>query len=513
MNEQRINSRDGRRAKWFKPSLAALVIAGLLCLSLPARSQDPGGGGAVPGGKIVNDADTIRLTVNKSKVVSTTRPYKRVSIGQPDVAEVTPVNPTSVLLTARKAGSTQLILWDDADRAQVMEVVVAYDTQALNDQLRSTFPGSQVEAVAGNGAIVLRGHVPNLTVADQATQLAGPYGTKVLNFLEVAGGQQVMLQVRFAEVSRSASSALGVNFGLTDGRSIFGSNVGSITPLGLTDGGAAGVALAVPSPAAAVTMFGRGEAGQVAFDYFISALRQNNLLRILAEPNVVAMSGQEATFLAGGQIPIPVVQNSSGASGPTITIEKWEYGVKLTFTPIVLGDGRIRLKVSPEVSDLDYTTAVKVSGFVIPGMTQRKLTTTVELAEGQTFALAGLLNQSVAASKDVTPGLGDIPVLGALFRSVRYQRKETELVVMVTPRLVEALNPSQVPLAPGEKWRHPTEVELFGNQDLGGPVRPQKPSESAPAAGPRIIGSHGFATPTTAPAMGKAPAGPATSGK
>jgi pilus assembly protein CpaC len=163
---------------------------------------------------------------------------------------------------------------------------------------------------------------------------------------------------------------------------------------------------------------------------------------------------------------------ASGAGGTAITIEYREFGVRLRMVPVVMGDGRIRLKVAPEVSDLDFTTAVRFGGFVIPGLTSRKLETTVELAEGQTFALAGLLNSSITGTKDVTPVLGDLPIVGPLFRSVRYQKKETELVVLVTPRIVEAMNPGQVPTLPGEHWRDPTEFDLFLNKDIGGEMPP-----------------------------------------
>jgi pilus assembly protein CpaC len=232
----------------------------------------------------------------------------------------------------------------------------------------------------------------------------------------------------------------------------------------------------------------------------IAALRENSLLRVLAEPNLTAISGQEANFLAGGEIPIPVPQDSGGGSS-TITIEYKEFGVGLKFVPLVLGDGRIRLKCAPEVSDLDFTNAVTLQGFRVPAITKRSLSTTVELKEGQTLALAGLLNSRITSSSSVVPLLGDIPVLGALFRSQSYNRQETELVVLVTPRLVSGMNNDQLPALPGEKWRTPTEGELFWLNDLGGelpavkkPVAAQKPA--------RFQGNYGFA-PVEAPAADK----------
>ena len=443
----------------------------------------------------------VRLLVNKSAVVTTRQPFERVSVGQPEVADVNVVGASSVLVTAKKPGTTQLIVWDPQGRTQVADVVVSLDVAGLQGELNAMFPGSSIEVAGINGAIALRGKVPNLQAAEQAAQLAQPYAAKVLNLLEVAGGQQVMLHVRFAEVSRNATNALGVNLGYTDGTAIGGSNIGQLAPFGFAESQVNPDSLLLGVPLAAgenVTLFGAGEIGGTAFTYFVEALRRNNLLRILAEPNLVATSGQEAEFLAGGEFPVPVPQSGSGG-GTTITIEYREFGVRLKFVPVVMGDGKIRLKVSPEVSDLDFTAAVRIAGTQVPGLRKRNLTTTVEMFEGQTFALAGLLNQTVTAQRDVTPLLGDLPVIGALFRSVRYQRSETELVVLVTPRIVSALNPADVPPAPGERWRHPTEGELFWKRDLGGPVETDKPEapdasdeQQSTGPAPRFRGQYGF---------------------
>jgi len=448
------------------------------------------------------DGGKISLKANNTTVVKTIRPYKRVSVGQPDVADFNAIAPTSILLTAKKPGTTQLIIWDDQERSQVIDVNVAMDLEALKDSLKAAFPNSKIDATYSGGSILLRGQVTDLDAADHAVQIATPYAGKVVNMLEVAGGQQVMLQVRFAEISRSATHALGINGAYADGAFLGANNVAGLNPLTAFTPGSVGN---TPTPAGAnlreqsinpsVTLFGAGQIGSFYLQAFIEALRQNNLLRILAEPNLTAISGQEASFLAGGEFPIPVAQGGAGSGGGTaITIEFREFGVKLTFVPIVLGDGRIRLKVAPEVSDLDFTTAVRFGGFVVPGLSQRKVTTTVELGDGQTFAIAGLLNNNVTATKDVVPVLGDLPIVGPLFRSVRYQRKETELIVIVTPRLVAPLNPSQVPLLPGEKWHHPTEGELFWKQDIGGPEKtPTDPNlKSPPRSAPLFQGQFGF---------------------
>lgn len=448
----------------------------------------------------------VNLLMNKSVVITTTKPYSRVNVAQPDVADVNAVGGSSILVTAKKPGTTQLIIWDENDNTQVADIVVMLDVNSLQGEMTKMFPSEKIEVSGINGSIALRGKVKDLQTAEQAVQIASPYGTKVLNFLETpGGGQQVVLQVRFAEVSRTATTALGVNFGLADGTGSFGNTVGNVSSLfpGNGSSGASGSlngAFNAPtsSVGSGVTQFGGGVIGSTAFEVFLSALRDNNLLRILAEPNLVTTSGQEAQFLAGGEFPVPVP--SSGSNN--VSIEYREFGVRLKFVPVVLGGGKIRLKVSPEVSDLDFTIAVNVAGTRVPGLRKRNLTTTIEMNEGQTFAVGGLLNQTVTSSRTSTPLLGDIPILGVLFRSVRYARSETELVVLVTPKIVSAMNPDEVPKVPGETWRHPNEAELFLNKDIGGPedaksqpgTSDSATTKNATAASPapRYIGQNGF---------------------
>jgi pilus assembly protein CpaC len=480
--------------------------------AVPAQSADP----SAP---FVSEATAktsqLKLLINKSVVLETRTPYKRVSVGQPEIADVNLLGTNRILVTGKHAGSTQLVVWDDGEKYQVVDVSVQVDVAGLQEQIKKLFPNVKVDVGANNGEVVMRGTVPSLEVEDQIIRVATPFGAKVQDFLVISGGQQVMLQVRFAEVSRAALTSLGVNLGTSDGKSFTASNIGSVAPFSTQQGPGGGSMLANSGPGAAVTVFGQAAAGNSTVQYFIDALRENSLLRILAEPNITAVSGQEASFLAGGAIPIPVSQGGTG-SGAAISVDYREYGVKLKFVPVVLGNGKLRLKVSPEISDLDYANSVTAGGFKIPGITQRKVTTTVELADGQTFAIAGLLNTSVASSKDVTPLLGDLPVIGPAFRTVRFSRKETEMVVLVTPHLVDALNPADVPQLPGEQWRFPDEMELFFNMDLGGPKEPEHRPPTMPASGrraPRYHGQFGF-TPVEPPAGGNVPHAPmANTGK
>ena len=465
------------RVKIGRAMIAALLAAGTVAGITSAQVADKpatetgtaaGAPAAQPGSKPtdvvadgVNGEGRLAMMVNKSQVVATKLPYKTVNIANPDIADFNRVNDYEILVTAKKPGNTQLILWDVAGLSQKVDVTVMSDLEALQVQLDKIFPGSGIKAVNVNGTIALQGRVKSLAIAAQAVSIAEPYSDKVLNFLEIGGGQQVMLQVRFAEVSRSASSQLGFAGNIRDGVMQQGFING---PNGSPIGAVANGQDFVLNPA--VNLFGGGQVGGTAFEYFVQALRRNNLLRVLAEPNVIAMSGGRASFLAGGEFPIPVPQ-SGGDNGDTITIEYKQFGVRLNFEPTVLGDGKIRLKVEPEVSDLDYSKSVSFNGFVIPGISKRELSTVIELNEGQSFAVAGLLNNRIVANKDVTPLLGDLPIIGALFRSVRYERSETELVVIVTPRLVSPLNPDQVGDLPGERFKDPTELQLFLDQKVG----------------------------------------------
>lgn len=447
----------------------------------------PGRGGPIVTKGLKDGA--IQLLANRSTVLKTRVPFKNVSIAQPDVADVNLIGPQDILITAKKAGSTQLIIWDDDDRSQVIEVTVTFDVRALQDEMGRIFPDSKIEVASLNGTVALRGRVPSLRVAEQAGEIAAPFGQKVLNFLEVSGGQQIMLQIRFAEISRSVNTNLGFNAFMDDNRSAFGiaNGAGGGTPGDFAKG------LVPRALGAGVTVFGAGKASQTQFEYFVTALRRNNLLRVLAEPNLVVYSGASGSFLAGGEFPFPVPQSSSGNGiAAALTVEFKKFGVQLDFTPVVLGDGRIRLKVTPEVSDLDFSRSITIAGTVIPSITKRTLTTEIELAEGQTFAVAGLLNNRVTANKDVTPFLGDVPIIGALFRSVRYERNESELVVLVTPRLVEAMNPDQVPALPGERWRYPSDGELLWSADLGGPADEASGAARAGGKPVRFRGQYGF---------------------
>lgn len=433
--------------------------------------------------------EKIVLEPGSAQKVSFGKKIKRANILIPDVADVIPLGPDDLLVTAKKSGMTQLIIWDDADNTTIINVVVASDIEKLRKQIKELFPAADITIDETGGALTMHGHVPTLQDADAATQIAANYG-RVLNLLEISGSEQIMLQVRIAEVSKQAEQQLGFNFGGTDGTSVWGGNIGANslgavaavpptfsgsatagatgTSATATESGGSPASLLIPAGALATAQtFGLGTFGNVAFAYFVNALESNNIIRLLAEPNLVTTSGEEAHFLAGGQFPYPVPQSGSGG-GTTITIQYQSYGVDLKFVPIVLGNGKIRLKVHPTVSELDFAHSVSVAGTSVPGLTQREVETTVEMGEGQTLALAGLLQDNISGANAELPILGDLPIIGPLFRSVQYQRNETELVIMVTPVLVHPMDPAEVTEVPGGKWRNPTPTELFLFKDLGG---------------------------------------------
>ncbi|HEY0008918.1 MAG TPA: type II and III secretion system protein family protein [Tepidisphaeraceae bacterium] len=454
---------------------ASAALAMLLAVS-PVVGETINQSMAVAVSLIESGIDTsgkLAMTVNKTAVVTTKDKYKRFSVGQPDIADVTAVGPTTLLVTGKKQGTTQIIVWNEAEQSQVIDVSVAFDSQALQDEFKRQFPDVPITVDVLNGQITLKGRVPSLKAAEQAERVAKAYAPEVMNFLEVGGGQQVMLQVQFIEVSRVASNELGFSSYFTDGQSSFGTRNG-------------------PTSAAGATLFGTGNIGGMAFEAFLSALKSNNLARTLAEPTLVAISGEDASFLAGGEIPIPVPQAGLGGAS-TITIEYKEFGVRLKYNAVVLGDGRIRMKVVPEVSELDYSSPTSINGQVIPGLRTRRVESIVEMNEGQTLALAGLLQRRVDARKTSTPLLGDLPIVGSLFRNVNYTRQETELVILVKPSLAQAMNPDQIPTLPGSNWKYPNEAELYGFGDLGGSVdHTGKPIEGKHAAPPRFVGPNGF---------------------
>jgi len=441
------------------------------------------------------DRGSQRLIVplNRSLIVETSAPVTRAQVVESSIANVQSVSPTQFVITGVGYGTTQVMFWSNDNTQQVFEVDVELDLDRLNDMLDKIDPLAEATALSVNGSVVLTGTVSGPEAADRMTQLARLFAPRhapvpelaVQHHLIVSGEQQVLLRVTVAEVARRATRALGVN-GFLAGDDFTDTFVvsqvgGAFNPVNIGAAADTNVQGTIPFltgeegvPLSPSTTFSLGFP-RVQMQIFLKAMADNQLLKVLAEPNLVAVSGETATFLAGGEFPIPVPQSGGGVGA--ITIEFREFGVRMNFTPVVLADQRIRLRVAPEVSETDFSNAIQIQGFVVPGLTQRRMETTVEVGNGQTLAVAGLLSEEVRGLANNIPGLGDVPILGSLFRSVEYQRRETELVMLVTPEIIAPMDPQQVPKVPGEDYTTPDDYQLYALGLLEG----DPPEEGDPA--------------------------------
>jgi len=416
----------------------------------------------------------IQLPVHKSRVIRVDRPVTDILVGSPEVADVMALSDRSVYVLGRKLGSTSLALYgENKQLITVMDLTVTPDLPTLRQRLHEIMPTERIDVRAANESVVLSGPVSSGSQLKQALAIAESFAPgKVTNMMVLTGGQQVMLAVRFAEVQRSAAKELGVS---TNIRYAAGGNALSL---------ATGI---VPALTPFAVAKGVAVIGNWTIDAMLDALEQKGIIKTLAEPNLIAMSGETASFLAGGEFPIPVgVDSVNGVN--RITIEFKEFAVKLAFTPTVIGNDVINLVVKPEVSAIDRVNGITVTGLVIPGLTVRRANTTVDLRHGESFAIAGLIRSSFSDSVDQFPGLGNVPILGSLFRSANFQREETELVIIVTPYLARPARPGQLRL-PTDSFRPPTESQLFLNgRTDGSPL----PGESS-AAGTSIPPGAGLA--------------------
>jgi pilus assembly protein CpaC len=358
-----------------------------------------------------------------------------------------------VLINGLAPGRVTLLLWDERERPTSVELQVEIDLTGLRDAIAQVYPKENIQISQVGGSIMLTGTASSKEVVDQLVVLAQTHGKNVVNLVGLIQepGKEVLLQVRFAEVDRVAVQQLGINIISTGATNTPGSvTTGQFGPPRVSGE----IRGAIPPQLEGTqTSFALSDLLNIFvfrpdlnLATTIRALQQNNVLQILAEPNLLALNGKEASFLAGGEFPFPVVQG--GTNFTAVTIQFREFGVRLKFTPNILPDGTIRLKVAPEVSSLDFSNALTISGFVVPALTTRKAETEVELKDGQSFAIAGLIDNRLTEVSSKIPGLGDIPIIGKLFRSRSQNRSNTELLVMVTPKLVRPLSPGQVPPLP-----------------------------------------------------------------
>jgi len=406
----------------------------------------------------------LDLVVGKSLVIDTPVTVKRVSIANPEIAETVVISPRQIYLTGTAVGTTNMTLWGTDDRVwTIFDVTVAPDLSLLKEKLQEILPGENIKVIAAHDSITLSGEVSSAANLSQALAVTEAFAPKkVVNLTQVGGVHQVMLEVRVAEMSRSLARRLGFNFSAVTESGGFG--VSLLNNLSAVVAPRDAIFLPTRDPAlapfgqifgSAINALFRFHKGDTTWTGFIDALKENGLIKVLAEPTLVTLSGQEARFLAGGEFPIPVPQERD-----VITITFKPFGVGLSFTPTVLGNDKISMRVAPEVSDLDFSTAVFLQGFVVPGLTTRRASTVIELANGQSFAIAGLLRETVREAVSKFPVLGDIPILGALFRSTSFQKNESELIIIVTPHLVKPLDMAKQTL-PTDQFIEPNDFEWY----------------------------------------------------
>jgi pilus assembly protein CpaC len=460
----------------FLPGLSSVVYAQSNPAPPQATARAAVSLGAAP------EVSAIDLLVGRSTVLDVASPIARVSLTSPDVADALVTTPQQVLVHGKTAGTISMFVWDRAGGIRRYEVNVRRDLSELEGQIRQLFPGEPI-AVVGNGKdVVISGTVSSKYVVDKAAEVAAGYVEKkdnVVNLMQQQQGvasNQVLLHVRFAEVSRSALQEIGASFVANNYKGDWSARTAP--------------------PGVAAPNFEKD--GSLTFSDFLNlfvfnskeglggvirALSTKGLFQSLAEPNLVATNGKEASFLAGGEYPYPVAQSSNG--GTNITIQFKEFGVRLSFTPTLLSGDLVHLKVTPEVSALDFSNAITLQGFRIPALTTRRTETEVELHDGQTFAIAGLMNNTLTSTISKIPGIGDIPILGLLFKSRAFQKNQTELVVMITPQILRANSTGAASTLPNL-------------------VQPYLPPEQKTLPPPVPYAPQGFVAPSSAPSIAPA---------
>lgn len=436
-----------------RTSGAALLVVALVAVRGDVRAQQPPAPAApgqppatptqapaTPPPATRSQFERVGVTAGRSTIVSTDFPITRIAITNPEIADAVVVQPREILVDGKKAGTVSLIVWG-ADRRTQYDIVVEPAITTLEQHLQALFPGENITVSVSDEALILSGQVSSTSIMLRAGEIAKASSAKiqVINMLQVPGGsesQQVMLQVRFAEVNRRALAELGLSLFAIRAR---------------FDARSTTQQFAAPD-------FDDDKPGRLTFSDYLNiffvdkkegiggvlrALEQRGGFQSLAEPNLIAYNGQEASFLAGGEFPVPIVQGQTN----TVTVIFKEFGIKLNFRPTIAGDV-IRLKVRPEVSTLDFANGITLEGFRIPALTTRRADTDVELRDGQSFAIAGLLDNLRQNDRAAIPILSKLPIIGALFQSKAERAEETELMVLITPRLVRPLNPDEVPPLP-----------------------------------------------------------------
>jgi pilus assembly protein CpaC len=490
-----------RRSQSFIPASAFVATAETATAPTPRRpaadlmlaqanSASPSAGGV----DTPSFQTHVNLLVNKSKNLRIAVPFTDATVGEPDIADVVPISDHQVNILGKKIGSTNVMLYDQKKHLiGVVDVSVQLDTGGMATELRRGAGGRGIRVSEVNGNIVLSGDAGDALSADRAMRVAAgmvPEGRNVVNNMSVASPQQVMLQVRFVEADRQAVRNVGVRWNAFWNNYKSGGVVGQVQPsanfatstpysptgvaatpaFDAVSGAATGIATASSPFATILANLVNSKAGSL--DVVLSALEEQQVVRRLAEPNLVALSGESADFLAGGEFPVPVSSTTGVGGAPTVTIQYKEFGVKLKFTPTVLANNVISLKLESEVSDLDPTIVVQTGGVAVPGITKRRANSTVELRSGQAFGLAGMLSSKSQRQLDAFPWLGTIPYLGALFSSKQFQHNETELVMLISPHLVKPMPPDRMLKTPLDTSMAANDIDFFLRQKTEIPKSP-----------------------------------------
>ncbi len=454
--------RPGKERLFWQRMAFVLLTATLLCLTAlgvaaqQSPTQQPPATAAQPpvsasqsqaslGQQGGQGPESVHIMVGHSLLIHTGSRIKRVLTGNPAVIESVPTSPRELVITAKEPGGSSLMVWDETGQNRTLDVYADLDVTSLRNTLDQSFPNSSVDVQSVGGRVTLVGTVSSPAVADQILKMAANFSKEVVDGLQVAAPprqKQVMLKVRFAEADRGKLTQFGINLFSTGATNTIGT-VGTqqFGPLALTQTTSSG-SVAPPQTPQQFSLSNLLNIflyrPDINLGATISDLQTKNVLQILAEPNLMVINGESAHFLAGGEFPYPVVAAiGTAGSTPTVTIQFKPYGVKLEFVPTIMDDGSIRLKIAPEVSSLDYTNAITISGFTMPALSVRRAETTIELKDGQSFGIAGLLDNRVTIELSKMPGIGDIPIIGQLFRSRSNNRTNTELLVLVTPTIID----------------------------------------------------------------------------
>jgi len=395
--------------------------------------------------------EDIRLTVGKSIVIDYPTDISRISTSNPDIVDASPVTAREILVHGKSFGTVTLVVWSKAGQRNFYNITVEQNLEPLRKLFKDTFPKEDIHVQSSRDSLSMTGHVSSKDVADRAAALATPFAKTIVNNLQIVAGveKQILLRVKFAELDRAATTQFGVNLISTGALNTVGATSTGQYPAPQLPAvsGAAGSNIPQQNTftiSQALNIF--AFRNDLNFGAFIKALQNNNLLQILAEPNLVTTNGKEASFLVGGEFPIPVLQG--GANSGAITIQFREFGVRLNFNPSITENNTIRMFVKPEVSSLDFAHALSFNGFTIPALSSRKMETTIELGEGQSFVIAGLIDTRVTETIARIPGLANLPIIGNIFKSKETDRNNTELIVLVTPEITTPLQPGETKALP-----------------------------------------------------------------